>query len=170
MDGLIEPSPVKQERESHLLPMLIGLGVVVIVVGLAVVLLKEKPKAATPPPAYAANVRISDLKTSAAENFVGATVNYLDGTVANTGDRILTHAVVRVTFKDSLGQVAQIEELPIRILEKSARYDDAIDLSVSPLAPGGSSPFRLTFEHISAEWNHEYPEVVVIGVTTKPRG
>jgi hypothetical protein len=167
MDGLIEPSPVKEERESHLLPMLVGLSVVVSVVGLAVFLLREKPKVATPPPAYAANVKISDLKTSAAENFVGATVNYLDGTVSNTGDKTLTHAVVRVTFKDSMGQVAQIDELPLRILEKSVRYDDAIDLSVSPLLPGASAPFRLTFEHISAEWNHEYPEVKVLDVTTK---
>ena len=168
MGRLIEPSPLNSdERESKLIPMLAGLGVVVIVVGLAVFLLREKPKVSTPPPAYAANVKISDLKTSAAENFVGTSVNYVDGTVSNIGDKTLTHAVVRVTFKDSMGQVAQIEELPLRILQKSVRYDDAIDLSASPLPPGASTPFRLTFEHISAEWNHEYPEVQVIDVSTK---
>ena len=168
MSGLIEPSPQNaEERESKLIPMMIGLGVVVVVVGLAVVLLREKPKVVTPPPAYVSNVKISDLKTSAAENFVGASVNYVDGTVTNAGDKTLTHAVVRVTFKDSLGQVAQMEELPLRILEKSARYDDAVDLSSAPLPPGGSTPFRLTFEHISAEWNHEYPEVLVVDVSTK---
>ena len=168
MDGLLKPSPInKEERESHLIPMLVGLGVVAIVVGLAVFFLREKPRVQVPPPAYVASVKISDPKTSASENFVGATVNYLDGTVTNTGNRTLTHAVVRVTFKDSMGQVAQIEELPLRILEKSAKYDDAIDLSASPLAPNASSPFRLTFEHISAEWNHEYPEVQVIDVSTK---
>jgi hypothetical protein len=137
------------------------------VVGLAVFLLREKPRVVTAPPAYTANVKISDLKTSAAENFVGASVNYVDGAVTNAGDKTITHAVVRVTFKDSLGQVAQIEELPLRILQKSVRYDDAVDLSASPLSPGASTPFRLTFEHISAEWNHEYPEVQVIDVSTK---
>lgn len=147
--------------------MLVGLSVVVVVVGLAVFLLREKPKVVTPLPAYAANVKISDLKTSAAENFVGASVNYVDGTVTNSGDKTLTHAVVRVTFKDSLGQVAQIEEIPLRVLQQTVRYDDAIDLSTSPLPPGASTPFRLTFEHISAEWNHEYPEVQVIDVSTK---
>lgn len=168
MGGLIEPSPLNTaERESKLVPMLIGLGVVVIVVGLAVFLLRDKPKVVTPPPIYVAKVKITDLKTSAAENFVGASVNYVDGTVTNVGDKTLTHAVVRVTFKDSLGQVAQLEEIPLRILEKTARYDDAVDLSTSPLAPGASMPFRLTFEHISAEWNHEYPEVQVIDVSTK---
>jgi len=168
MGGLLEPSPLNsEERESKLIPMLVGLGVVVIVVGLAVFLLREKPKVATPPPAYVANVKISDLKTSAAENFIGASVNYLDGTVTNSGDKILTRAVVRVTFKDSLGQVAQIEEIPLRILQKTVRYDDAVDLSASPLPPGASISFRLTFEHISAEWNHELPEVQVINVSTK---
>ncbi len=168
MGGLIEPSPLDTEgRESKLLPMLVGLGVVVVVVGLAVLLLREKPKVVTPPPAYAANVNISDLKTSAAENFVGASVNYVDGTVTNSGDKTLVHAVVRVTFKDSMGQVAQIEEIPLRVLEKSVRYDDAVDLTTSPLAPGASTPFRLIFEHISAEWNHEYPEVRIIDVSTK---
>jgi len=168
MGGLIDPSPLhSEERESKLLPMLVGLGVVVVVVGLAVFLLREKPKVATPPPAYVANVKISDLKTSAAENFVGASVNYVDGTVTNAGDKTLTHAVVRVTFKDSLGQVTQVEEIPLRILQKTVRYDDAVDLSTSPLPPGGNTPFRLTFEHISAEWNHEYPEVQVIDVSTK---
>jgi hypothetical protein len=168
MGGLIEPSPLNsEERDSKLIPILIGLGVVVVVVGLAVFLLREKPKVAAPPPAYVANVKISDLKTSAAENFVGASVNYVDGTVTNAGEKTLTHAVVRVTFKDSMGQVAQVEELPLRVLQKSVRYDDAIDLSVAPLSPGSNSSFRLTFEHISAEWNHEYPEVQVIDVSTK---
>ena len=168
MDGLIQPSPINQEeRESKLIPMLIGLGIVLVVVGLAVVFLRDKPKPVTPPPAYVANVKISDLKTSAAENFVGASVNYVDGTVTNAGDKTLTHAVVRVTFKDSLGQVAQAEEVPLRVLQQTVRYDDAIDLSAAPLVPGASTPFRLTFEHISAEWNHEYPTVEVIDVSTK---
>jgi hypothetical protein len=42
-----------------------------------------------------------------------------------------------------------------------------VDLSVSPLAPGQSKPFRLTFEGISSQWNHEYPELKVVDVTTK---
>ncbi len=168
MGGLIEPSPLNsEERESKLIPMLVGLTFVVVVVGLAVVLLREKPRVVTAPPAYVANVKISDLKTSAAENFVGASVNYVDGTVTNAGDKTLTHAVVQVTFKDGMGQVAQAEPVPLRILQKSVRYDDAVDLSASPLPPGGSAQFRLTFEHISAEWNHEYPDVTVIDVSTK---
>ncbi len=104
---------------------------------------------------------------SAAENFVGATVRYLDGTVTNAGNQTATHAVVEVTFKDSMGQLAQRETLPLRILQTSGPYPDAVDLSVSPLAPGQSKPFRLTFEGISTQWNQEYPGLKVVDITVK---
>jgi hypothetical protein len=42
-----------------------------------------------------------------------------------------------------------------------------VDLNVSPLAAGQSKPFRLIFESISEQWNHEYPELKVTDVTVK---
>jgi Protein of unknown function (DUF2393) len=167
MGGFIEPSPLRQERESNLLPILAGLAVVIVVVGAAVLFLRDEPKAATGPPPYAASVKISDLKMSAAENFVGASVSYLDGTVTNAGDRILTHVVLRVSFKDALGQVVQTEDLPLHVIETVGPYNDAVDLRASPLAPGQSKPLRLTFEHISSEWNREYPLVELVDVSVK---
>jgi Protein of unknown function (DUF2393)/Protein of unknown function (DUF3426) len=104
---------------------------------------------------------------SAAENFVGATVNYVDGTVANTGDKTVTHATVEVTFKDDMGQLAQREEVPLQVLKTGGPYPEAVDLSASPLAPGQSKPFRLTFESISAQWNRQYPEIQITEVTAK---
>jgi hypothetical protein len=104
---------------------------------------------------------------SAAENFVGATVTYLDGTVTNTGDKTVTHVAVHVVFKDSLGQIAQAEDAPLHVLQTGGPYPDAVDLSTSPLAPGQSKPFRLTFEHVTEEWNHEFPELRVMDVSLK---
>jgi hypothetical protein len=104
---------------------------------------------------------------SAAENFVGATVTYLDGTVSNTGNKIVTHATVHVVFKDSLGQIAQAEDVPLHVLQTGGPYLDAVDLSASPLPPGQSKPFRLTFEHVTDEWNHEFPELSVRDVSLK---
>ncbi len=168
MGGFIEPSPLKtHEPESNAIPILVGLAVVVVVVAAAVFFLREKPRAGNAPPPYAASVKISDLKMSAAENFVGSSVNYLDGTITNAGDKILTHAVVQVIFKDSLGQIVGNEPVPIKVVETVGFYNDAVDLRSAPLAPGKSKPFRLVFEHISAEWNHEYPEVQVVDVSTK---
>jgi len=107
------------------------------------------------------------LKMSAAQNFVGATVTYLDGTVTNAGDKTVTHATIEVTFKDEMGQVAQREDVPLHVLQTTGPYPDAVDLSISPLAPGASKPFRLTFEHVSDAWNQQYPELHVMDVALK---
>jgi hypothetical protein len=168
MDSLIEPSAnPATERESSLRPILVGIVIVGIVVGILALLLRSDQKKTTPPPAYAAHVKFSDLKTSAAQNFAGATVSYLDGAITNTGNLTVIHATVLVTFKDDLGQTAQREELPIRVLRTGGPYDEAVDLNLSPLAPGESKAFRLIFDNISAQWNHAYPDLQVTQVAVK---
>jgi hypothetical protein len=167
MGSLLQPSPATEEPRSNLLPILLGLGLVLVVVGIGAFLLRTDSKIATPPHPYAANVKFSDLKMSAAENFIGTTVTYLDGTVTNTGDKTVNHAVVHVSFKDSLGQVVQAEDVPLHVLQPTGPYTDAVDLNISPLAPGKNEQFRLTFEHVTADWNHEYPELRVTDVAVK---
>jgi hypothetical protein len=98
---------------------------------------------------------------------VGATVSYVDGTVTNAGDKTVTRAMVDVQFKDDMGQLAQREDTPLRILKTTGPYPEAVDMNVSPLAPGQSQPFRLTFESISAQWNHQYPEIQITDVAVK---
>jgi hypothetical protein len=168
MGGLIEPSPLtEQQRDSNLRPILLGVALVVVVVGLIAVLTRGGPRSTAAPHPYAANLKLSDLKMSAAENFVGASVSYVDGTVTNTGDKTVTHAIVHVAFKNSLGEVAQAEDVPLHVLQTSGPYPDAVDLGVSPLAPGQGKPFRLTFEHITSDWNQAYPDLQVADVTVK---
>jgi flagellar basal body-associated protein FliL len=169
MDGLIQPNlnPTTERQESGLRPILIGIVIVGVVVGILALIFRAEQKKPAVPPAYAANLKFSDMKTSAAQNFVGATVSYIDGIITNTGDRAVSHAVVQITFKDELGQTAQREELPIRVLRTGGPYDEAVDLNLSPLAPGQSKPFRLTFENISTQWNHAYPELQITQVSTK---
>ena len=167
MGSLLQPSPTTEESKSSLLPILLGVVLVVVVVGIAAFLLRTDSKIANPPHPYAANLKLSDMKMSAAENFIGSTVTYLDGSVTNAGDKTVSHAVVHVSFKDSLGQVAQAEDVPLHVLQTTGPYADAVDLSLSPLAPGQSQQFRLTFEHVTADWNHEYPELRVTDVAVK---
>jgi hypothetical protein len=169
MDGLIQPNinPTTERQESGLRPILIGIVIVGVVVGILALIFRAEQKKPAVPPAYAANLKFSDMKTSAAQNFVGATVSYIDGIITNTGDRAVIHAVAQITFKDELGQTAQREELPIRVLRTGGPYDEAVDLNLSPLAPGQSKPFRLTFENISTQWNHAYPELQITQVSTK---
>ena len=167
MGGLTQPTLGADERETNWRAIGIGIAVVVAIVAILIVISQTEQKTPSGPPAYAANIKFSDLKMSAAENFVGATVSYIDGTVSNGGNQAVTHVVVQVTFKDSMGQMAQRETVPLRVLQTSGPYPDAVDLSVSPLASGQSKPFRLTFEGISTQWNHEYPELKVTDVTAK---
>ena len=168
MGGLLEPSPFsEQQRESNLRPILIGVALVVVVVGVIVLVSKQTPNRSSTPNPYATNVKVSDLKMSAAENFVGASVTYIDGTVTNAGEKAIIHAMVHVIFRNSLGEVAQAEDVALRVLQTGGPYPDAVDLTMSPLAPGQSKPFRLTFEHVSADWNQVYPELQVTDVTVK---
>ena len=169
MGGLLQPNanPTNEAEESSLRPIVIGLAIVAVVVGIVVLILRSEQKPPAEPPAYASNLKFSDLQTSAAQNFVGATVSYLDGTITNTGNQTVIHAVVAVTFKDDMGQTAQREELPIHVLRTGGPYDEAVDLNLSPLEPGQSKPFRLTFENISAQWNHAYPDLRITQVAVK---
>jgi len=167
MGSLTQPTPAAEERDSSRLIIVIAIAVVVAIAMAAALLLRSQPKAASGPPPYAANLKLSDFKMSAAENFVGATVSYVDGTVTNTGDKTVTHIMVQVNFKDDMGQLAQRENIPMQALKTDGPYPEAVDFSVSPLGSGQSKPFRLTFETISAQWNHQVPEIQVTDVSVK---
>ena len=167
MGSLGQPTPVAEERDSSRLIIVVA---VVVVIGLALgaaLLLREPPKPAKVVSPYISSLKLSDFKMSAAENFIGATVSYVDGTITNTGDKTVTHVVVEVVFKDSMGQLAQREEVPLQVVRTNGAYLEPVDMNVSPLAPGKSQPFRLTFDSISAQWNHEYPEMRVTDVSVK---
>jgi len=53
------------------------------------------------------------------------------------------------------------------VIRTNGAYPEPVDLGVAPLAPGQTQTFRLTFDHISAQWNRQYPEVRVTDVVVK---
>ena len=167
MGGFIQPTPVAEERDNSKRTILVAIVAVIASAGIVAVVLREKPRTVAGPPPYSATLKFSALKMSQAQNFVGASVTYVDGTLTNTGGQTVTRAFVRVTFKDLYDQVAQIENVPIRLLQTSGPYPDTVDLTTSPLAPGESKPFRLTFEHVSDQWNQAYPNLQIVDVTVK---
>jgi Protein of unknown function (DUF2393) len=168
MSSLEQQTPAAEERDSSRLIILAAVAGVIAVTLVIAFLLRQPPRLAKGVPAYAAKLNFSDFKMSAAENFVGSTVSYIDGTVTNSGDKTVTGIVLEVVFKDELGQMAQDEpDVALRVLKTSGPYPEAVDLSVSPLAPGQSQPFRLTFDHISAQWNRQYPEIRITDVTVR---
>jgi Protein of unknown function (DUF2393) len=167
MGGLIQPTPVAEERDSSRRTIAIAVAVVIVLAIVFAFLLRSQPKGSSGPPPYAASLKLSDFKMSAAENFVGATVSYVDGTITNSGNKTVTHVIVQVLFKDDLGQLAQRDDIPMQVLKTDGPYPEAVDFSVSPLGPGQSKIFRLTFESISAQWNRQYPDIQVTDVAVK---
>jgi hypothetical protein len=160
-------TPPTEEPDSSRRTIAIAVAVVIVIAIVGAFLMRGQPKGASGPPAYAANLKLSDFKMSAAENFVGATVSYVDGTVTNAGGETVTHAIVEVIFKDEMGQLAQRETIPMQVLKTDGPYPEAVDFSVSPLGSGQSKVFRLTFESISAQWNHQFPDIQITDVAVK---
>ena len=165
MEGLLQPAATDRDPEWR--PKLVAITAILIVAAVVVFLLRPKSHPPVHLNPYAAQLKIADLKMSTAQNFVGAKVTYIDGTLTNPGDKVVTRALVHVIFRDSYGQVAQIEDVSAKILRTDGPYPDTIDLAALPLTPGQSVPFRLIFEHVSQQWNQAYPEVQVADVTTK---
>jgi hypothetical protein len=167
MDTLGQPTPIAEQRDNSRM-IIVGavVAVIALMVGIAF-LLREPPKKVAAPSPYIAQLKLSDFKMSAAENFIGHTVSYVDGTITNTGDKTVARVMVEVTFLDSIGQVAQREELPLRVVRTNGAYNEPVDLNLAPLGPGQAAPFRLTFDSISQQWNRQYPQLQITDVTTK---
>src|SRR5262245_27001517 len=82
------------DRERSLPWAAIGFGLAVVVVLVVVLLLmSQQSGSGRGSDSYAANLNFSDTHVSAAQNLVGATVIYVDGSVSNTGKQDVTHLV-----------------------------------------------------------------------------
>jgi hypothetical protein len=101
---------------------------------------------------YFRQLEFTDVHMSAAENFLGASVTYLDARVRNEGTKTVRRLDLDLTFVDTLTQVVLRE----RVYPVNAR--------TQPLNPGESRAFRVTFEHMPAEWNQAAPTITPVYV------
>jgi hypothetical protein len=168
MADLFAP-PQQRKEDRNLTPFLIGLIAVVVVVGIIVVLTRNRGQSTAHTDPYAARLQISNPKLSAAENYVGGTVTYLDVDITNTGDKLLTGADMKLVFKNTLNEVVQTETIPLHILVQNQMggYPDLVDLSRSPIGPGQTRTARMTLEHISADWNQTSPDMQLVDLKLK---
>lgn len=167
MDSLDQQSPATEERDNSRIIIAVAVTVVIGVMLALAFLLRQAPKQVKAPSPYISNLKLSGFKMSAAENFIGATVSYIDGKITNTGDKTVTHVMLEVNFEDSMGQVTQREDVSLRVIRSNGAYEEPVDLSAAPLGPGQSANFRLTFDSISAQWNHQPPDITITDVATK---
>jgi hypothetical protein len=163
-------TPAKQEtQERNWVPIVVGLVAVLVVVGVITVVMRHKGETKPQSDPYAAKLQISNPKVSAAENYVGGTVTYLDADVTNNGDKALAGADMKMVFKNTMDQVVQTETLPLHVLVQNQMggYPDLVDLERLPIAPGQTKTVRLTLEHISADWNQSAPEMQLVNLKLK---
>lgn len=150
---------------SRWVAAVVGIVVVAVVVGLLAWFGRSEKSATAPPDPYLANIKVSDIKMAAAQNFVGGTVTYVEGKIVNLGDKTVIGATAEVIFRNSLGEVVQKEDVPVRVLAWQGPDRDIVDLRNAPLKPGSVADFRLTIEgNISTDWNQGYPEVKIVSV------
>ena len=167
--GSVFSQPQLEPERRAWIPVVIGAAVIVL--ALALVWIFGRPAPAPPSPAvdpYAQNLQVGELKMSVAENFVGGNVNYLEGKIANVGTKTVTALTVEAIFRNSMGEVVQRESQPLMLINTGLQgFPDATPLSAAPLTPNTTRDFRLTFEHISNDWNHGYPELKFAQIKTK---
>jgi hypothetical protein len=155
-------TPAKQESQArNWTPFVIGLVAVLIVLGGIIAVTRNSGQTKQQLNPYVAKLQISNAKVSAAENYVGGTVTYLDADITNTGDKTLVGADMNLVFKNTLDEVVQKETLPLHVLVENQMggYPDLVDMSCSPIAPGHTKSVRMTLEHISADWNQAPPQM-----------
>jgi hypothetical protein len=102
--------------------------------------------------AYLDSLAFADFRMSAAVNYLGDTVTYLDGSVTNKGSKAVRRLDVELTFVDVLSQV---------VLRETAH---PLSDRAKPLPPGETRAFRVTFEHIPVDWNQAPPAVKAVYV------
>ena len=165
IEPAFEPAP-PPEKERNWFPLLVGL--MAVLVAVAAILLFSRHKSTTAPETnpYAQKLQLSAIQLSAAENYMGGTVTYLDFKITNTGDRALIGADVHAEFKNTLGEIVQKETLPLHVLVENqlAGYPDLVDMSRAPIAPGQTKTVRVTIEHISADWDQSYPQMSLVNL------
>jgi hypothetical protein len=156
-------SPAQQQEEKrNILPMIAGgVCVLVLIVGLVLLTRAGRPAATAPGDPNLAKLQVSGLHMATAENFAGGSVTYIEGKLTNGTDRKVIAANVQVIFKNSLGEIAQKDTLPVTVLLPNTPYVDYGLIDRAPLAPGQTRDFRLTLEHVTTDWDGQVPTVKV---------
>jgi len=118
---------------------------------------------------YAVNLPISNLAMSESSSLSGGRVTYLDGHIANHGNRTVRGIAVQVLFRDAAHEVAGNETQSLRIIRTRVPYIDLEPVSASPLKPGDAEDFRLVFDApaVPDQWDGAYPEIRIIHVETR---
>jgi hypothetical protein len=152
------------------MPIAIASGVIVLVAAIVIFLMQHGKGTSTVTPVsapldpYAANLAITDVKMSESSNLAGGKVTYIDGHIANNGEKTVTAISAQVLFRNPANEVAQNETQPMKFIRTRDPYVDLQPVSAAPLRAGAGNDFRLIFDAVSPGWNGNYPEIRIVHV------
>ncbi len=110
---------------------------------------------------YAAKLSITGVQMSEATNGTGGKATYVEGSIVNIGDKVVTAVLVQVTFATTEGTPYR-ETLPLCIIRTRLPYVDLQPISASPILPSQTRDFRLIFESVPANWDVKPPAIQVV--------
>ena len=153
---------IQEDKSRTPAPFVAGIVVVGLLLGVVVLLMRHTrptesaveehlPMTATEQ-AYARQIRFFDLRMSRAANFLNQEVTFVFGMAANDGSRTVRDIEATIEFHDLFNQV---------ILRDTRRV---LGPRTAPLGPGQHREFQFGFEHVPADWNHQYPSIRVTGL------
>ena len=111
---------------------------------------------ATAAEAYKSKIEVSKVGLAKGENYLGSEVFYVEGSLRNTGTRIVQRVEITFLFKDSLKQVVLKES------RKALEYKGGRGLDADK-----STRFQVAFDHLPKDWNYVLPDLEVSQVTLK---
>jgi hypothetical protein len=161
-----------EPRDRNWVPLAVALVLVLGMVAAGFLLNgRPKPPAATPINGaldpYAANLVVTNVAMSESSNLAGSKVTYIDGHIANKGDKTLTSVRVQVLFRNGAQEVAQNETVPLLVIRSRDPYIDTATQAQIPLKAGGQEDFRLAFDSIVPDWAGAVPDIRIVQVEPK---
>ena len=137
--------------------MAIVIGVVLVAGAAGFWYLDKSSKQPPPPPppltgdakVYVRNLKLTDVKMEAHEDYFQQKIVEITGMIGNAGDRVLQVVEINCVFYDPYGQVVLRQRVPI------------VSKKAGGLAPGETKPFRLPFDNLPESWNNVMPQMVI---------
>jgi len=102
--------------------------------------------------AYLSQIEIDGARMSAAKNYIGDTMIYLDARVSNSGPRTIRELALALEFVNTENQI---------VFRSTAR---PIRSDARPLEPHASRPFQVPFENLPEDWNRAAPAIKPVTV------
>lgn len=156
-----------KEKPSRL-PWIIAAGVILVILGVFLILgynqSSSAPGANAALSPYASSLTLSKIQMAQATTMVGGQSTYIDGNITNKGNKTVTGVTVQAIFDDFNNQPAQLSTLQMQRIRTRQPYIDTETLSMAPIAPGQSAPFRLILDHVTDSWNQNPPTLRILRV------